>query len=231
MENNESFPAAERRGIPRDGTSSFGGFHPNRPRGAGYPRRRNKTEKSFSLIEMIVAMAIFSLVLGSVIGIFVSAIRTQTETLALQKILDEASYSIEYMGRAIRMAKKDYNGRCVPLGANYSSEFPWLYIMFLNYEGNKCQDFEVDLSSKRLWKGEEEIVDGLTPQVLEYLTSDDFEVDPITFNLIGDEVDVITGEPVDSLQPRVTISFTVQKPDGTSKFQIQTTVSQRNLDI
>lgn len=189
----------------------------------------NKTEKSFSLIEMIVAMAVFSLVLGSVIGIFVSAIRTQTETLAFQKILDEASYSMEYMGRAIRMAQKDYGGSCVATaGTNYGDgAAPMTYIKFLNYEtppeGPKCQEF--GLESSRLYEKKPSPTGQSIP-----LTSSNFQVPSINFNIMGDAVSGSPPTP-DPLQPRVTISFTVQKPDGTSKFQIQTTVSQRNLDI
>ena len=66
-----------------------------------------KRNKGFTIIEMLVAVTIFTLVTGSITGLFISSIRSQSKVLTTQKLLDEASYAMEYMGRFLRMAKKD----------------------------------------------------------------------------------------------------------------------------
>ena len=67
--------------------------------------------KAFTLIEMLVAALIFSIVIGAATGVFVSAIKLQRYNLAHQQLLSQVSYAVEYMDRAIRMAIKD-DGFC-----------------------------------------------------------------------------------------------------------------------
>ena len=54
--------------------------------------------------------------------------------------------------------------------------------------------------------------------------SDDFEVTSLQFNLSGES-------QTDTLQPRVTIAATIRKVGGGPDIRIQTTISQRNLDV
>ena len=65
------------------------------------PERSSKSRKSkgFSLIEMLVAMLIFSIIASAAIGFFIFAIRSQIKVLASQKVVNEASYIMEYMSR------------------------------------------------------------------------------------------------------------------------------------
>ena len=62
--------------------------------------------KGFTLIEMVVAVAIFTLLVGTTSSIFLSSIKTQKQGLATQENIDQASYLMEYMSRSLRMAKK-----------------------------------------------------------------------------------------------------------------------------
>ena len=75
-----------------------------------------KNGEGFTLIEILVVIVIFSIVLGAVIGIFISAIRIQRYYLASQKLLDQTSYVTEYMSRSIRMAKKRLDDPPAPAG-------------------------------------------------------------------------------------------------------------------
>jgi len=166
--------------------------------------------KGFTLIEMLIATLIFSIVIGAAIGVFVSAIRFQKYNLTHQQILSQSSYAMEYMDRAIRMAKKDEIG-CID-GSNYLEATN--SIKFVTYH-NQCWRFFVQNGQLKIDK------DG----VVYDLTSDDFRVIDFNVNVTGDSLG-------DNLQPKVTILIEIEG-DGLApqpKIKIQTTISQRNLD-
>ncbi len=64
-----------------------------------------KTKEGFTLIEMIVAIAIFSVVMISVAGVLLSSFKAQRKSFALQNAQSNARYLMEYMVREIRMSK------------------------------------------------------------------------------------------------------------------------------
>ncbi|MFH1656842.1 MAG: prepilin-type N-terminal cleavage/methylation domain-containing protein [Candidatus Nealsonbacteria bacterium] len=187
--------------------------------------------KGFSLIEMLVVIAVFSIILSGLIGIFVSALRSQRYYLASQKLLDQTSYVMEYMSRSIRMAKKQTTDPSMPI---------CLTINFTNYENPlsddskirfirnvqndlKCQDFY--LINKQI---KQKISTGGANFVISNLTSDDIEVTSLKFILSGQNQ-----PPSDYQQPRITIFLEaeIKNINPTPKVKIQTTVSQRDIDI
>lgn len=191
------------------------------------------TNKAFTLIEMLVAVTIFTLVVGSAFGLFISAIRSQVKALAAQKLLDETSYTIEYMSRFLRMAVKDPSGGCLTTagpGYNYENSdkdgIPggdsWA-IRFIDYRV-KCHEFYLDGGFLKERRSTDSTESGFPLEGTE-LTSGDFEISSLNFNLSGQD-------EADDLQPRVTISLTIgKKPDLKPQITIQTTISQRNLDL
>lgn len=177
--------------------------------------------KSFTLIEMVVVMAIFTLILGAVLGIFVSAIRAQRYNLVSHQLLNQTSYAMEYISRFLRMAKKDDIG-CID-GSNYQETRTGKGIKFVNYNG-ECLEFFWGLNNQLKVNGRKE--DGTVIFDAVDLTSDDFEIISLNFHISGDE----SG---DDLQPRVTMYLDIKgKGSGNQpEVKIQTTVSQRNPDI
>ena len=164
----------------------------------------------FTLIEMVVAVAVFTLLISAGSGIFLSSIKAQRQSLATMEVLGQSSYLMEYMSRALRMAKKDMDGVCTGTKKlNYAFENQCL--KFKNYK-NKCQQF--CLVSSRL-----KDKDG------NYLTSDALKVSSFNVTLSGQYQ-----PPTDNLQPILTIFLEIQGKEG-SKIKIQTTISQRNPDI
>jgi len=177
--------------------------------------------KAFTLIEMLVAISLFGLIIGSTTGLFVSAVRSQAKALTTQKLLDETSYVMEYMSRFMRMAKKEFNTpACLSgNGLNYENPSGTSSIKFINAQG-VCQEFRLNTITDKIeeWRG---------PSLFGELTSDDLEITSLEFNLSGADQ-----PPTDSLQPRVTISMTIKKRGATGpEMKIQTTISQRNLDV
>jgi len=180
------------------------------------------TNKSFTLIELLVTVAIFSLIGGIAAGVFTTGLRAQRKSLASQEILSQTSYLMEYISRALRMAKKDVTGDC--LGAIYAK---YNYapitdgIRFLNYTG-KCQQFFRDGNILKMQVSSDETAVNFGPSL--DLTSANLIVN--SFN-IGPED---SWDQADNDQPRVTIFLEIQGKEQ-AKIKIQTTVSQRNPDI
>ncbi len=177
---------------------------------------RGMKNRGFTLVEILVAVAIFSITIGAISGIFVSVLQIQRRGLSNQEIIDSISYNLEYMSRALRMARKQTAQlpSCIDNGLNYKITRAGNGINFLDYQG-VCR--EIYLNGGRIYLDNDN--SPLTPTAL--------EVSSLKFNLIGES-------DADNLQPRVTIAFTIknktQDPKGQVQLNIQTTVSQRELD-
>ena len=170
-------------------------------------------KRGFTLIEIVVAMGIFSLLISSLSSIFVQVLRSQKKTLAAQEILGQTSYVLEYMSRALRMAKKDIDGVCITAKLNYQKTYSGQGIKFLNYN-NICQEFYLEAGRLKENKNS-----NILP-----LTSASLNVS--AFNIGPDD----SWDQNDDEQPKVPLFFEVEGRES-SKIKIQTTVSQRNLDI
>lgn len=193
-------------------------------------------KNGFTLIEILVSVFLFFGILVMVLGFFSYAVTGQKKALAAQEISDQISYVMEYMSRSMRMARKDVGGTCISAGMNYENTLPiadYSCLRFLYYdqsdEKNKCQEFCFDSNNEQLKrrKSNDENAAGLADSEVD-LTSSKLKVNSAKFNIIGEEdVDNTT-------QPRVTISLNVEKqdtkPEFNAKVEIQSTISQRNLD-
>jgi len=187
-------------------------------------------KKGLTLIELLVAVAMFSLVMAAVVGIFTATVRGQAGSLASQQLLNQTSFCIEYMERTLRMAKKDNSGSCVgSANLNYLKTLSGNGIRFLNYQ-DKCQEFGLNTGTNRLQ--ERKSTDNTSSNFGSWvdLTSDKLEV--ISFNIGPDD----SWDQGDTEQPRVTIFLDIKgkgggvKPAEQPRIKIQTMVSQRNLD-
>lgn len=62
-------------------------------------------ETGFSLIEMLVAAAVFTFVVTSVAGLFLQALNLQRRASGIQKIEENAQFVIESVAREVRVSK------------------------------------------------------------------------------------------------------------------------------
>jgi len=170
-------------------------------------------KKGYTLIEILVAIFIFSILALALAESFVSASRAQRKALAETQVINSTSYVLEYMSRALRMAKKDSSGSCVVQpNTNYQVLDNGNGIKFKNYK-NECQTFSLGGA-----EGKQIVENQSVP-----LTPSDLEVKNLEFTVTGD---------TPGSQPLVTIKFQIQKRDQPeTKIEIQTAVSQRNLNV
>ena len=176
--------------------------------------------KSYTLIEVLVAVSIFTMIIAAPTGFLVGSLKGQQKALASQKLLDNTSYTLEYISRALRMAKKELSApACLSQnGLNYEITRGGDGLKFINYK-EECQEFF--LEGTRL----KESKDGIE----NYLTSEDLEITSLKFKLSGES-------QADTDQPRITLFLEIkggkgQKPELQPLIKIQTTISQRNLDV
>ncbi len=181
-----------------------------------------KKSKGFTLVELLVAVAVFGLVGGIAVGACISGLHVQRKALASQELLSQTGYLMEYISRAMRMAKKEL---CEPdcyclsqRGLNYevAEIVPGAEgLKFINSQ-NICQGFFLQEGQLKEWQ------EGYTQPLP--LTSGDLTVN--YFN-IGPEAS--WGQESDE-QPRATVSLEIEDKEQ-SKIKIQTTVSQRNPNV
>jgi len=188
-------------------------------------------QKGYSLIEILVAVTIFTIVVAAPTGFFVGSLKGQIKSLASQKLLDNTSYALEYMSRSLRMAQKELDcseitnpATCSCLktqGYGYNYENPdgdVAAIRFINYKG-ECQKFFLEGGRLKESKAGAE----------NYLTSAELDMISLKFSLLGQSQS-------DTDQPRVVFFLDIkgakgQKPELQPQIKIQTTISQRNLDV
>jgi prepilin-type N-terminal cleavage/methylation domain-containing protein len=201
----------------------------------------SKNIKGFTLVELIVVMAVFLLIIGTAIGIFISIVQDQRRILNEQELLNQTSYALEHMSKALRMAKKDTEGNCLGqdyIGYNYlltrwdGTRGAYNGIKFINQSDNDaCQEFfleYIDSNHQELGFVLKEIKK-YNPAELDnpvLLTSSKLKINSIGFNVIG-------ASENDGVQPRITISLDIQVQGDSNqpRIKIQTTVSQRNLNV
>lgn len=179
-------------------------------------KRTLHSEKGLTLMEIIISLFIFSLMVGSITGIFVNGVKGQKKLLEEQKLSSEISFVLEYMSRAMRMAKSGTGSGDCASGDHYKSLDGGQRVEFLNYEG-ECQRFFLEDG-----KIMEKKANGNDAP----LTSSNIEVSTLNFN---------NGESnwffnVDSNQPKVIIFIQAEHAyDEDIRVTVQTTISKREL--
>lgn len=71
-------------------------------------KRKAKSQKGYSLIELLVAMGLFSIVVSIMASMFMASLRGQQKAFTAQNIADNMRYAMEIMSKEIRMGS-DFN--------------------------------------------------------------------------------------------------------------------------
>ncbi len=164
-------------------------------------RITNNKENGLTIIELIVAIGIFSLVVGMTVSIFVLALSSQRRIIALRNATDNIRFTTEAMAREIKTGKNFSGG-----GSSVS---------FTNAKGEAIN-----------YRLNNNIVEKSSDGGVNYLavTGAEAAVNYLNFYLMGQA----TG---DGLQPRVTVTIGVTSSIGsqTANLKVQTTISGRSL--
>jgi len=173
------------------------------PRGSAYS---SAWFRGFTLIELIVALAAFSLVVLSISGIFISVINSQRKILSIQNTQEAGRYLLESMTKEIRMST---------INSSSAEGVSTLYIT--NSKGEDV-NYVFDNTNKRLLR-QNPI---LSPDQNQILSPDNIELTGSFY---------ITKKTSAPEAPKVTIVMKLKakgvKPEQQAVVDLQTTVSAR----
>lgn len=169
--------------------------------------------RGFTVIEMVVAIAVFSFALVAICGIFLSITKAQRKNSIDQKVQFEASYALETITQALRRYSIDYSG---PINNPVSS-------LVLVRQDKESITF--------LKGGDNRLKMQIGTAAAENILSDQVKVNDLKFWITPVADPFILGGPNE--QPRVTIvlnlsqSKNTTKPEEQASIRVQTTITQR----
>lgn len=167
--------------------------------------RSEKLEGGFTIIELATAVTIFAIAVSAAISIFLAANRGQRRVAGIASTYDNARYGLESMAKEMRM------------GTEFVLTDGGTEVSFKNYDG-KAIIYKLAVNS--LQRSEE-------GGIFVPITSDNVKITMLKFFEDG------VAES-DKIQPRITITMHIEgvgsQVEEQAKFDLQTTISQRNLD-
>lgn len=188
--------------------------------------------RGFSLIELIVAVALFSVVMLVSVATLLALVDANRKAQALQSVMNNLNVALDSMVRSIRMGTTYHCGTgayaselSCPLGNTVFAFEPF------GGDPNDSSDqwvYEYDNVTKRIYKSEHGGLSRLP------ITAPEVAIEDMRFFVIGTDrgCDV---SPCDTIQPKVVISVRgtagTDKARTTTTFSIQATAVQRILDL
>jgi prepilin-type N-terminal cleavage/methylation domain-containing protein len=191
----------------------------------------NKKNKGFSLVEMLVAVALFSAVMLMAVGALLALIDANRRAQAINSVMNNLNFAMESISRNIRVGTTYHcepNASPVPVNIDTTKDCT---------NGGKLLAFEAsngDSADKT-----DQVIYRLRDSVLE--KSENGGAAGTFISIIAPEVSIerfvfyVDGtSSLDNMQPRVVIIIqgTAGIDEKTkTRFNLQTTISQRVLDI
>ncbi len=175
---------------------------------------KNKYEKGFTLMEVMVSVTIFTIIVTIGMGALITIFKTLQKTRADRQVIDSVSFVMDTMTRRIRTGK-EYVSADVGGG-----------IKFIDQDGVSVSFYKgVDSDgNSRIY-----MIDGAFGN-----QDDAVDITPENFTVKAFELTIIgSGDTSDNIQPMVTINLkgVVRNGQQESQLAVQTIVSQRLLDF
>jgi len=194
--------------------------------------QRKKTEKGFTLIEMMVAVSIFAIVMTIGVGALLSLVDANRRAQAINSVMNNLNAALESMTRSIRVGTTYYcQTSSVPPSAGTLSQTQGCtdgkLIAFESATGDTGDDTDQVVYRLNGTQLERSLDSGGTWVAL---TAPEVTIDSFSFYVVGAES---FSESGDTIQPRVLmrIQGSAPIPGGTTEFNVQASVVQRILDI
>ncbi len=170
--------------------------------------KKSINNQGFTLIEMVVAVAVFSILMTIVGAIFTQTLNLQRTAFSLQNIEENSRFSLETMAREIRVAEIQNPPAACPSSPTSS--------LLMTHPVNGEIEYRLSATDNRIHR----IVNGIDT----ILTSEDVNVVRLSFCVSG----VTEG---DDEQPRITILMSMESgAKNPQKVDLQTTITTRLLD-
>jgi prepilin-type N-terminal cleavage/methylation domain-containing protein len=185
-----------------------------------------KKEKGFTLIEMVVSVALFAVVMTICVDVLLSLINANRKAQALQSVMNNLNIALDGMVRNIREGS-DFHCGSGPTGSPQDCAAGATTFAFEPY-GNTNSDPSWVLSFAQDASGVGRIYKSVGGQSPIAITAPEVSVDEMDFYVVG----TTQG---DTTQPKVIIvikgSAGVAGTSARTTFHIQATAVQRSLDL
>ena len=189
--------------------------------------RRLTANSGFTLVEMIVAIGLFSVVMVVCVGALLSLVNANRKAQALQSVMNNLNIALDGMARSVRMGNT-YDGStgCVGNtgGANDCTEGTTM-LTFQPY-GNASDPiwiYNFNDTTNRIERSTSGTISGAAP-----ITAPEVTIDDMRFYVVGTERG-------DTIQPKVVIvikgSAGVPESSSRTTFHLQAAAVQRVLDL
>lgn len=185
--------------------------------------RKNKKNKGFTLIEMLVSLALFSVVSTVAVGALLTLVTVNRKEQSIKTSVNNLNAVMESMTREIRMGKDYYCDNTPPISGSVQDCAGGAGM--LGITTSKDDFFEYKMESGQILRRVNRVL--LTDPFIP-MTSSDVTVDTLRFYVSG------TTRGLLDPQPTVTIVISGQvgiQEKTTSDFNVQATVVQRRPDL
>jgi prepilin-type N-terminal cleavage/methylation domain-containing protein len=194
-----------------------------------------KESGGYSLVELIVVLTIFLIVIAVSVSIFISIIQQQKRMLGEQELLNQISFTSEYVSKTLRMAVRDSSGTCLGTAGyiyqlthcNNGAAQACNGVKFVNQlNNNSCDEIFLDTTNPANPTFSEIQSSGTEQNLL----SDQFNIKSALFVINGNKT-LRLATINDANQPRITLLLDVQTPKSgiPQEKVVQTTVSERDI--
>ncbi|HEY4514112.1 MAG TPA: type II secretion system protein [Candidatus Paceibacterota bacterium] len=188
----------------------------------------NKSDKGFTLVELLVSVTLFAIVMLVSVGTLLSLVGANRKAQALQSVMNNLNVSLDGMVRSIRMGSNYSCGDLLFEGTGNNDDCTLSGSLSFSFE-----PFNLGIEPVKRWRYEFESGSGRIKRSRdeanwEYITAPEVKIDKMTFYVEGTNRG-------DNKQPKVVITLrgTANASDVKAKttFSIQATAVQRILDL
>lgn len=183
-----------------------------------------KSSKGFTLVELLVAVAIFSVVMLIATGALLTMVDANRKAQALKSVMNNLSFALESVSRTIRVGSAYHCGTGGAISSPQDCTSGSTYFAFESATGDL--DSSADQYVYRyLGNRVERSIDG--GATFAPVTAPEVVIEDLRFYVVGSPLS-------DSLQPKVVVTVKGYAGIATrvrSAFNLQTTITQRLLDI
>lgn len=191
-----------------------------------YKKTETKNNRGFTLVEMLVSVAIFSIVVLITLGAILTVLDANRKSRTLTEVMNNLNFSMEMITRSLKTGVEP----------NYTAGVLYVDAIVLEEEGFQRERTRYKLSTDG--DGERGYISQCTNNDYTDWNCDASGWSPITSDLVDiDKFEIMVvapGKNNDGAQPRtqILIAGTVRINEKiSSSFSLQTSVSQRRLNL